>query len=102
MFLGIGGTLFTMSNAVFESVIRYDDVCADKLQTGKVCTVDLKELTKEVKGPFYVYYQIDNFFQNHRRFVKSRDHAQLNGEMKTVKELGDCEPVQKVSDLYSN
>jgi len=23
-----------------------------------------------MKGPVYVYYQLDNFYQNHRRYVK--------------------------------
>jgi len=25
-----------------------------------------------MEGPVYVYYQLDNFYQNHRRYVKSR------------------------------
>ena len=34
----------------------------------------------KIKGPVYVYYQIDNFYQNHRTYVKSRENKQLKGE----------------------
>jgi hypothetical protein len=30
--------------------------------------------TNLIKSPIYVYYQLDNFYQNHRRYVKSRDN----------------------------
>ena len=36
----------------------------------------------------YLYYEIKNFYQNHRRYVKSRDAAQLRGESTVGSE--DC------------
>jgi hypothetical protein len=48
----------------------------------------------------YVYYQLDNFYQNHRRYVKSRDSAQLNGKYKAVSELNNCDPIITVGDLW--
>ena len=47
-----------------------------------MCTVELDQFDSDVKGPVYVYYQLDNFYQNHRRYVKSRDNSQLNGIFK--------------------
>ncbi|CAI9773203.1 unnamed protein product [Fraxinus pennsylvanica] len=32
---------------------------------------------KRMEQPIYVYYQLDNFYQNHRRYVKSRSDQQL-------------------------
>ena len=32
-------------------------------------------------GPFYLYYHLTNFFQNHRRYYNSRDVYQLQGEV---------------------
>lgn len=49
-----------------------------------------------------MYYQIDNYYQNHRRYVKSRDYSQLGGMYKPVEKLGDCEPVITVSDLWNH
>lgn len=28
----------------------------------------------------FMYYGLSNFYQNHRRYVKSRDDSQLNGD----------------------
>lgn len=34
------------------------------------------------QGPVFLYYALDNFFQNHRKYVKSRDDDQLMGKFK--------------------
>lgn len=44
-----------------------------------------------LKGPLHVFYGLTNFFQNHRRYVMSRDDEQLNGKLITVPSA-DCEP----------
>eukprot|EP00002_Diphylleia_rotans_P004457 TRINITY_DN13299_c0_g1_i1.p1 TRINITY_DN13299_c0_g1~~TRINITY_DN13299_c0_g1_i1.p1 ORF type:complete len:325 (+),score=65.75 TRINITY_DN13299_c0_g1_i1:71-1045(+) len=44
--------------------------------------------------PIYVYYELENYYQNHRRYIKSRNDAQLTGETVTsAKSLEDCEPL---------
>lgn len=62
----------------------------------------MPEVTSDIKGPIYVYYQLDNFYQNHRRYVKSRNNDQLVGNYKKVEELTDCDPIIKVADLWEN
>lgn len=32
-----------------------------------------------------MYYGLSNFYQNHRRYVKSRDDSQLNGDLSSLK-----------------
>jgi hypothetical protein len=34
---------------------------------------------EDANGPLYVYYELENFYQNHRRYVSSRDAFQLEG-----------------------
>jgi hypothetical protein len=34
---------------------------------------------EDADGPMYVYYELQNFYQNHRRYVSSRDAYQLEG-----------------------
>jgi hypothetical protein len=46
--------------------------------------MDFQVIEEEIKSPIYVYYQLDNFYQNHRRYVKSRDNEQLDGKYKEV------------------
>lgn len=35
------------------------------------------QINVDMKAPVYVYYELSNFYQNHRRYVKSRDDDQL-------------------------
>uniref|UniRef100_A0A9I9DJ99 ALA-interacting subunit n=1 Tax=Cucumis melo TaxID=3656 RepID=A0A9I9DJ99_CUCME len=44
------------------------------------CQLDAFQVPKPMKGPVYVYYQLDNFYQNHRRYVKSRSDKQLRSK----------------------
>lgn len=51
-------------------------------------------------GPVFVYYQLDNFYQNHRRYVKSRDYKQLMGETRTPTDVANtCDPIILNKDL---
>lgn len=47
-----------------------------------------------------LYYKLTNFFQNHRRYVKSIDLNQLKGSYVSVSTLnsGDCKPITSTSD----
>jgi hypothetical protein len=57
------------------------------------CNITI-EVTKDMKHPIYVYYELDGVYQNHRRYVKSRSDVQLKGETikDPAKELAACEP----------
>lgn len=49
-------------------------------------------------APVYVYYELQNFYQNHRRYVKSRNDKQLAGTMYTdPAQLSDCDPLRTVN-----
>lgn len=50
-----------------------------------------------VDKPVYVYYEVDNFYQNHRRYVKSRSEKQLTGSvLNNINDpnLADCDPLR--------
>ena len=64
--------------------------------------MEFEVLESDIEGPIYVYYQLDNFYQNHRRYVKSRDNDQLAGTNKGVDDLSSCDPIIKVKDLWDN
>lgn len=34
-----------------------------------------------IDGPFYLYYQLENYYQNHRRYYQSRSIQQLQGQV---------------------
>jgi len=86
LFIAIGAAVLSSSSGVVEVSVRYDQACSSKLtpwnkMTDEPCVVefqlddDSKWETEEVTA----YYQLDNFFQNHRRYVASRSAHQLYG-----------------------
>jgi len=98
IFLGLGILLYVMSDQIREEVVpSYDDDPCKKL-LGAECIVTLP-IKEKIVAPVYVYYQLDNFYQNHRRYVKSRSFAQLQGTYLTADKLADCDPIIKNKDL---
>jgi hypothetical protein len=55
-----------------------------------ICNITFT-LDQTFEGDVYMYYGLTNFYQNHRRYVKSRDDNQLLGEFSDVVS-SDCKP----------
>ena len=98
-----GGYLMkTASDQTFDHPVEYDEQCKDTFQDkNKKCELSIT-LDQKVSGPVYVYYQIDNMYQNHRSYVKSRSNLQHLGKYFDVAELSDCDPVIQVKDLWEH
>lgn len=60
------------------------------------CTINFF-LPAEMKPGVFLYYKLTNFYQNHRRYMKSIDTQQLLGHKRTAKQLqdGTCKPLGK-------
>jgi len=59
------------------------------------CTLFL-EIKQRIPQPIYVFYQVDNLYQNHRRYVKSRSPKQLGGNYFQANDTNfreECEPI---------
>ncbi|KAG0478017.1 hypothetical protein HPP92_012736 [Vanilla planifolia] len=108
IFVPIGVAALLASHDVVEIVDRYDTVCIpqnmahDKIgyiQNKKISKTCTRVLTvpKDMDKPIYVYYQLDNFYQNHRRYVKSRNDQQLRDKSK-ANETSGCDPEKTTSD----
>lgn len=54
-------------------------------------------LDTDFVGNVFMYYGLTNFYQNHRRYVKSRDDNQLLGEFSTAVSP-DCKPFDENSN----
>ncbi len=52
-----------------------------------------------MKGTVQVYYQLENFYQNHRIYMKSLSTSQLDGDYLPVSSLDDCDPVTRITDI---
>mmetsp|Transcript_1427 Transcript_1427/g.2020 ORF Transcript_1427/g.2020 Transcript_1427/m.2020 type:complete len:482 (-) Transcript_1427:64-1509(-) len=101
--VGIGATLEIWN--VEEIISRYDDCsscnctsivnattdCWCYNQTDQ-CQIDLIALT-DIEGPLYLYYSLEDFYQNHREYVTSQSNDQLGGEEQTVEDIETvCKP----------
>lgn len=116
-FIPIGVGLMYFSNTVHEVEVDYTDcvnianttqVCKDVINSAenyvtidgtdgmrKTCNCQLKIENKDIgdddwTGDVFIYYGLTNFYQNHRRYVKSRDDKQLYGDLTSKNK--DCSP----------
>ncbi|CAG9791488.1 unnamed protein product [Diatraea saccharalis] len=107
-FIPVGIGLLYFSDEVKEKVIDYTDCvkedenisCAEYIKQNFLapCTCRLDfNLTEDFKGDVYFYYGLSNYYQNHRRYVKSRDDNQLLGRLSMTPST-DCQPFQFVDD----
>lgn len=57
-----------------------------------VCSLQFN-IPDNLKPPVLLYYRLTNFYQNHRRYVKSLDSEQLKGTAVSNDSLGACDPL---------
>ncbi|CAL1287532.1 unnamed protein product [Larinioides sclopetarius] len=103
-FIPVGIGLFVSSNQVQERQIEYTKCnstekhrpCDELLEEGDKechCTI-IFHLDTQFKKDVFLYYGLTNYYQNHRRYVKSRDDAQLLGDI-NKQPSSDCAPYDK-------
>lgn len=85
---------YTNCNSVEFAKRGIERKCADVIAANPSdnCTCEINfELATEFAGKVYMYYGLTNFYQNHRRYVKSRDDTQLLGQLSESVST-DCDP----------
>lgn len=93
LFLSLGVTLYVMSEKIAGVTTKYDDCETNPSGEAMECKKGFS-VASDIQPPIYVYYQLDNFYQNHRRYVKSRSNQQLMGNDLSLDDLTDCQPVR--------
>nr|XP_012598611.1 cell cycle control protein 50A [Microcebus murinus] len=106
IFIPIGIGIFVTSNNIREIEIDYTGTepsspcnkCLSPDVTPCFCTINFT-LEKSFEGNVFMYYGLSNFYQNHRRYVKSRDDSQLNGDSSALLNPSkECEPYRRNED----
>ena len=92
--LAIGGILTAVNTRIKEYSVEYGASC-DGIS---LCTVEL-DIKERMEPPIFFYYELDNFYQNHRRYVKSRSDTQLEGSYLNASSLTTCSPIVYNKDL---
>lgn len=84
-----------MSNDIVEFKKRYDNEC----EMGSTCTVSIN-IDKKMEKTVHIYYELHNFHQNHRIYMKSLSRDQLEGkEISKSDAESSCDPVPLISDF---
>ncbi|XP_038702606.1 ALA-interacting subunit 1-like isoform X2 [Tripterygium wilfordii] len=93
VFIPISLVSLFASERVVEIVDWYDETCIpgkysrdhvayiQSGETNKTCT-RIVTVPKDMKGPVFVYYQIENFYQNHRRCISQHYGVSLHSAVK--------------------
>lgn len=98
IFIVIGIIIISFSLKIKQIEIRYDD--NEKCQIGTECDIDFT-IPEDMEKNVFVYYRLQNFYQNHRRYLKSKSNAQLKGKILAEKEIkDDCDPIILNRDIY--
>ncbi|XP_023341218.1 cell cycle control protein 50A isoform X1 [Eurytemora carolleeae] len=118
-FIPIGIGLLYFSNQVLEVTYDYTEckentvssatprqcsaVLTDNPDASCTCLLNLNSSdfgTEDWVGKVFIYYGLTNFYQNHRRYVKSRDDNQLLGNLGSPSE--ECVPFLRPNDTDKN
>ena len=88
VFIGIGAAIIYFSKQIVE--IKHDY----KYNDDEYVEFNLI-VPKNMKKPIMVYYELNGFYQNHRRYMKSKSIDQLKGKNITLEEMNktkNCDP----------
>lgn len=88
LFYAFGFPIYVVTSNVIEVSKQYDNIC----EINKQCTLTIK-IDEKIPEPVFLYYELKNFYQNHRLFVRSKSYSQLRNAKKIIpKELEFCAP----------
>lgn len=100
IFVAIGLILLLFSKKIQQIEIRYDQNCYNET----ICIIN-QTILNDMKKPIMIYYKLKGFYQNHRRYVKSKSTTQLYGNAETlggVSDYTDCDPVTTNNEMKLN
>ncbi len=92
------------TNDIFTRKAQYDGdgtpsenrACkTEAADTNTPCTVEI-EIKQKMEEPVYVWYEVDNFYQNHNRYMTSFSMEQLLGTYPSSDET--CKPLKSSGD----
>ncbi|TGZ58335.1 hypothetical protein CRM22_009676 [Opisthorchis felineus] len=106
-FIPLGAILLATSDSVIEYSVDYTNcmdtntgrACMEVISPGVVCSCTHEvAVVKDIPAPVYLYYGLENFYQNHRRFARSKSDQQLLGSKVYPSSLSSCTPY----DTFTN
>eukprot|EP00918_Siedleckia_nematoides_P088459 GHVU01194451.1.p1 GENE.GHVU01194451.1~~GHVU01194451.1.p1 ORF type:complete len:341 (+),score=57.31 GHVU01194451.1:361-1383(+) len=109
-FIVIGIVLMVVVASVVECQVQYKDGSCSGQQCDSVHNITISaencvglpaSAPNQIAAPLYLYYTLTNFYQSHRRYVRSKSTTQLKGAVITdPNRLKTCQPAVTVEDVY--
>ena len=87
----LGIVLLVYSSKIKTAEVDYTD-CNINIYCNKKITIE-----DDIDAPVFIYYQLDGFYQNARRYIRSKEIDQLTGD--DIKKHDNCEPAEKNKDM---
>lgn len=98
-FIALGIVLLIYTLDVVEVSIQYDNRCS---ALNAPCTITFSP-SSLMSPPVFIYYELDNFYQNHRLYMKSKSDYQLEGTAQSYSDAeSSCTPITTVGELGIN
>lgn len=93
IFVPTGVLLLVTSNQVQETIYDYTECDREQCMPGRACICAIPfDLHEDYERDVFLYYSLGNFYQNHRRYVISRDDGQLEKGLIRAPS-NDCKPL---------
>ncbi|KAG1447059.1 hypothetical protein G6F46_011632 [Rhizopus delemar] len=84
---------FTSENTTVVYAPSYKYEQPSNSSVGGTCSIQFS-IPMQLKAPIYLYYRLSNFYQNHRKYVKSLNYNQLHGDAISEGEaISSCSPM---------
>lgn len=95
----IGSILTDINRKIQEKTVRFDKNCTDKFDT-RICQTDFRVEETIDSNQIFLFYEFIDYFQNHKRYVRSKSLQQLAGDIVSFSDVDQvCDPDQRFTDL---
>ena len=96
-FFGIAFIIIGIFILIYSKKIKFEEIdYTNCIRINNFCTEKIT-IKEDMPKPIYVYYQLDGFFQNARRYIKSKEIDQLTGDDPEAHE--NCEPAETNGEM---
>ena len=105
VFFILFGILILVFNGQINEVKLNYNICSNESNDPDGCPRDsciTTTINKKMKKPIMIYYELDNFSQNHRAYLDSKSEKQLEGKEVSNKDLEKCDNILLNKDIDNN
>ncbi len=79
-FIVIGVVIVSFNKNIVEFTINHYETKCPPIPENKPCLLNFT-VPHTMNTPVFLFYSLDNFYQNHRRYMKSKSSTQLAGKI---------------------